>query len=53
MTDKKLLVLATQRITVEDRDKFMAIAAHKGVSMTGQMRMWIRESYDKLPKEAK
>ena len=53
MTDKKLLILTTQRITPEDRDKFVAVAEHKGVSMTGQLRMWIRESYNALPKEAK
>ena len=47
------LILQTSKISRLDRDKFKMVAKYKGASMTAQLRMWIRESYDKLPKEAK
>ena len=46
-------VLTSHRQLVVDRDRFKKIAEYKGVSMNAQLRIWIRENYEKLPKDAK
>ena len=46
-------VLISSQITVDDREKFKQVAKHTGVSMNAQLRLWIRDHYNKLPKEAK
>ena len=49
----KEYILTSHRQLVADRDKFQKIAEYTGVSMNAQLRIWIRENFDKLPKDAK
>lgn len=53
MSDDDKEVFVNHRMTIADREKFKRVAKYTGVNMTGQLRIWIRENYNKLPKEAK
>lgn len=44
-----LLACWVQVIDDERKSRLEKIAVHKGVSMSGQVRMWIDGAYNKLP----